>query len=82
MKNIEHTKFNMFESIEFKQLERDYESMYNKRNIETDKVFQLLEQIKSLEAKNADLLKEWCIQAVECQELEKKNADLIEHIGE
>ena len=42
----------------------------------------LLEQIKSLEAKNTDLLKEWCIQAVECQELEKKNADLIEHIGE
>ena len=31
----------------------------------------LLEQIKSLEAKNTDLLKEWCIQAVACQKVEK-----------
>jgi polyhydroxyalkanoate synthesis regulator phasin len=32
----------------------------------------LQEEIKSLETKNTDLLKEWCIQAVECQELEKE----------
>ena len=40
------TEFNQFMSIEFKQLEKDYESMYNKRNIETDKVFQLKKEIE------------------------------------
>ena len=71
----------------------------NKRQDAGYKVWEvdlLLEQIKSLEAKNTDLLQEWSVQAVECQELEKQNkrldiwnreqkaeiAELKEQIGE
>tara|TARA_R110000823_G_scaffold279183_1_gene397468 strand:- start:243 stop:470 length:228 start_codon:yes stop_codon:yes gene_type:complete len=71
----------------------------NKRQDAGYKVWEvdlLLEQIKSLEAKNTDLLQEWAVQAVECQELEKQNkrldiwnreqkaeiAELKEQIGE
>jgi|TARA_R110000803_G_scaffold9868_6_gene30769 hypothetical protein len=41
----------------------------------------LKQENERLKAKNADLLKEWCIQAVECQELEKKNAELAYLLG-
>ena len=57
----------------------------NKRQDAGYKVWEvdlLLEQIKVLEAKNTDLAHEWSKQAVECQELENKNAELIEQIGE
>ena len=51
----------------------------NKRQDAGYKVWEvdlLLEQIKSLEAKNTDLLQEWSVQAVECQELEKELAQV------
>lgn len=56
----------------------------NKRQDAGYKVWEvdlLLNQIKSLEAKNTDLLQEWSVQAVESQKLEKENAELKEQLA-